>query len=512
MIEKCFLGIEFGSTRIKAVLINDDFIPVATGSHTWKSQYENGLYTYSQDDIKSGLQSAYKALNDDVKAKFDENISSVKSICISAMMHGFLAFDKNMNLLTPFRTWQNVNTEKAAAILSEKLSFNIPLRWSAAHLYQAILDKEEFVKDIDFVTTLSGYVHFLLTGEKVLGIGDASGMFPIKDGGYDKERADIFDEILLKSGFDKKLTDIFPKIKTAGEIGGKLSESGALYLDPSGSLKRGIPFAPPEGDAGTGMTATNSVKKKTGNISAGTSVFAMTVLEKPLLKSYPEIDIVTTPAGDDVAMVHCNNCSGEIDTWVNLLSDTLTKLGITPDLDKLYQTFFEAAFSGNTDGLMSYGFLSPEPIADINDGIEMFIKSPQSLLNLPNLSRTVLYSAMCTLKIGMDILADEEIDLQKIYGHGGYFKSGGFGAEVAANAFGVPIATGVTAGEGGAYGAALLATFINYSDIPLDVFLSEKVFASVDETIFTPSVAGIKDFDEYYGRFIAGLHINRENN
>ncbi|MDR0903741.1 MAG: ATPase [Ruminococcus sp.] len=512
MTEKCYLGIELGSTRIKAVLINEGFSPVAAGVFTWENRFENGLFTYSEADIKTGLQGAFASLCADVKEKFNEEIKTVKSICISAMMHGFLAFDKEMKLLTPFRTWRNVNTEKAAAILSEKLELNIPLRWSAAHLFEAVIDNEDYIAKIDHVTTLAGYVHYLLTGEKVLGIGDASGMFPIKNGEYNFEKAEIFNKILAENGFEKKLCDIFPRILSAGENAGTLSNSGAVYLDPTGILSSGIPFAPPEGDAGTGMTATNSVSINTGNISAGTSVFAMAVLETPLKQSYPEIDMVTTPDGEAVAMVHCNNCSGEIDTWVNLFSETLTKMGITPDIGKLYETFFTSANSGNADGLMSYGFLSAEPIAGITDGIEMFIKSPQNSLNLANFSKAILYSAICSLKIGMDILADEGIDLKKIYGHGGYFKSGGFGARAAANAFGVPVITGVSAGEGGAYGAALLAAYLHYNGTKLDEFLAKKVFANLNETVFEPTDDGIKEFDEYYGRFIAGLHIIRENN
>ncbi|MDR0974225.1 MAG: ATPase, partial [Ruminococcus sp.] len=324
--------------------------------------------------------------------------------------------------------------------------------------------------------------------------------------------ADIYNNLLADSGFNKKICDIFPKIMFAGEKAGVLSESGAKYLDPTGRLSGKIIFAPPEGDAGTGMTATNSISVNTGNISAGTSVFAMAVLEKSLAKSYPEIDIVTTPDGEAVAMVHCNNCSGEIDAWVNLIADTFVKMGVTPDINKLYEAFFSAATSGAADGLMSYGFLSSEPIAGISDGIEMIIKSPQCSLNLSNLSKAVLFSAMCGLKIGMDILADEGIDLKKIYGHGGYFKSGGFGAAVAANAFGVPVITGVSAGEGGAYGASLLAAYVLNNDVALPEFLSERVFVNKNETVFNPTAAGIKEFDDYYGRFIAGLHIIRENN
>jgi sugar (pentulose or hexulose) kinase len=512
MTEKCSLGIEFGSTRIKAILIDENFVPVASASHTWENRFENGLFTYSEEDISTGIKNVFADLSKKNYNMFGEDIKTVKSICISAMMHGFLAFDKDMNLLTPFRTWRNVNTEKAAAILSEKLSFNIPLRWSCAHLFQAVIDDENYVEKINYVTTLAGYVHFLLTGEKVLGVGDASGMFPIKDRKYDEDRVLIFEKLLSEYGFNKKLADIFPKILPAGSNAGELTESGAKYLDVSGKLLPGINFAPPEGDAGTGMVATNSVTVNTGNISAGTSVFSMAVLEKPMQRSYPEIDMVTTPSGDDVAMVHCNNCSSEVDAWVNLFADVFTKYGLNPDIGKLYEAFFSAAHSGDTDGLMSYGFLSAEPIAAVSDGIEMFIKSPTATLNLANFSRTILYSAMCTLKIGMDILADEGIDLKKIYGHGGYFKSGGFGAKTAANAFGVPIAVGVSAGEGGAYGAALLASYLNNNEITLDRFLTEKVFAKTSETIYQPTDEGIKDFDDYYGRFIAGLHIIRENN
>ncbi|MDR0942903.1 MAG: ATPase [Ruminococcus sp.] len=510
MTEKCSLGIEFGSTRIKAILINEDFTPVASASHTWENRFENGLFTYTQDDISTGLKRTYASLSKDVREKYGEDFSSVKSICISAMMHGFLAFDKDMNLLTPFRTWRNVNTEKAAAILSENLSFNIPLRWSCAHLYQAVIDGEEYIQKIDFVTTLAGYVHYLLTGETVLGVGDASGMFPIINGKYDESRVEIFEKLLREHGFNKKINDIFPKILPAGVTAGKLTEEGVKYLDESVKLQPCIPFAPPEGDAGTGMVATNSVTVNTGNISAGTSVFAMAVLKKPLQKSYPEIDMVTTPAGDDVAMVHCNNCSGEVDAWVKLFADVMNDYGVKPDIGKLYEIFYKAAYSGNTDGLMSYGFLSAEPIAEIPDGIEMFIKSPTATLNLANFTRSVLYSSLCTLKIGMDILAEEGIDLTKIYGHGGYFKSGRFGAMTAANAFGVPIAVGVSAGEGGAYGAALLAAYIHNDEQTLDKFLSSKVFASVDESIINPTDDGIKDFDKFYGRFIAGLHIIHE--
>ncbi len=502
------LGIEFGSTRIKAVLTDRNYLPIASGSHEWENKLENGIWTYSLEDIKSGLQSCYKSLADNVKETHGIELTSTGAIGISAMMHGYLAFDKNDNLLVPFRTWRNTCTEQAAEKLSELFSFNIPQRWSIAHLYQAILNKEEHVKDISFFTTLAGYVHFLLSGQKVLGIGDASGMFPIDDtNNYDKSMIAKFDG-LVKNDFSWHLSDILPKIAMAGENAGFLSEQGAFLLDPSGKLKAGIPMCPPEGDAGTGMVATNAVSVRTGNVSAGTSVFAMIVLEKMLSKAYPEIDIVTTPDGKPVAMVHGNNCSSDIDAWIRIFNEFASLAGFSLKKSDLYDMLYKKALEGQADcgGLVSFNYFSGEPVVGLNEGRPLFVRTPDANFSLANFMRTLLTSAISTLKIGMDILFKKEsVILDKLVGHGGFFKTPEAGQRIMAS-IGVPVSVISTAGEGGSWGCALLAAFMleheKDSSLTLPVFLQEKVFSSMEVKTLEPVLEDVEGFNSYIQRFM----------
>lgn len=503
------LGIEFGSTRIKAVLTDMNYLPIASGSHEWENRLENGIWTYSIDDIKSGLQACYKSLADNIKETYGIELCATGAIGISAMMHGYLPFDKDDNLLVPFRTWRNTCTEQAAEKLSELFSFNIPQRWSIAHLYQAILNKEEHVKQIAFITTLAGYVHWLLCGEKILGIGDASGMFPVDDkNNYDKTMTAMFDELIKEKGFSWRLFDVLPKIAMAGDKAGVLSEQGALLLDPSGKLKAGIPMCPPEGDAGTGMVATNAVSVRTGNVSAGTSVFAMIVLEKMLSKAYPEIDIVTTPDGKPVAMVHGNNCSSDIDAWLRLFTEFADLAGFSLKKSDLYDMLYKKALEGEADcgGMVSFNYFSGEPVVGLNEGRPLFVRTPDAKFNLSNFMRTLLVSAISTLKIGMDILFKKEsVVLDKLVGHGGFFKTPMAGQRIMAS-IGVPVSVVETAGEGGSWGCALLAAFMleheKNADLTLPVFLQEKVFASMKAQTLEPNQKDVEGFNIYIQRFM----------
>ena len=417
---KGILGIEFGSTRIKAVLIDEKGTPLASGSHEWENRLTDGIWTYTLDDIWSGLADCYADLASDVKKKYDVVLKKFASIGFSAMMHGYLAFDKEGELLVPFRTWRNTITEEAAAKLTEVFQYNIPQRWSIAHLYQAILKKEEHVGKIDFLTTLAGYVHWKLTGEKVLGVGDASGMFPIdcKSGNYDQNMIRKFDELTEPCGYGWKLSDILPKVLSAGEKAGTLTPEGAKLLDVSGNLEAGILLCPPEGDAGTGMVATNSVGVRTGNVSAGTSVFAMVVLEKELSKVYPEIDLVTTPDGALVAMVHCNNCTSDLNAWVNLFDEFAKSIGAAIDKNQLFSVLYHKALEGDADcgGLISYNYFSGEPVTGFDEGAPLFVRKADQTFNLANFMRTHIYSAIATLKIGMEILEKENVDIDKLMG------------------------------------------------------------------------------------------------
>lgn len=466
---KAILGIEFGSTRIKAVLIDQENKPIAQGSHTWENQLVDGLWTYSIEAIWAGVQDCYADLRANVKKQYGIEIETLAAIGISAMMHGYMAFNNKEEILVPFRTWRNTNTGKAAAELSELFVYNIPLRWSISHLYQAILNKEEHVKDITFLTTLAGYVHWQITGEKVLGIGDASGMLPIDPAtkNYSAEMVAKFDKLVAPYGFSWKLTDILPKVLLAGENAGCLTEQGAKKLDVSGHLKAGIPVCPPEGDAGTGMVATNAVKQRTGNVSAGTSSFSMIVLEKDLSKPYEMIDMVTTPDGSLVAMVHCNNCTSDLNAWVNLFKEYQELMGMPVDMDEIFGKLYNNALTGDADcgGLISYNYFSGEPVTGLTEGRPLFLRTANDKFNLANFMRAHLYASVGVLKIGNDILFNEEkIKVDRITGHGGLFRTKGVGQRVLAAAINSPISVMETAGEGGAWGIALLGSYLVNND------------------------------------------------
>lgn len=511
------LGIELGSTRIKAVLIDESHNPIASGSYTWENRFINGIWTYHLSDVKEGLRSCYKDLVNDVKEKYGVTVTSFKSMCFSAMMHGYLVFDKDDNQLAEFRTWRNTMTANAAKELTELFSFNIPQRWSIAHLYEAILKGEEHIDKICHLTTLSGYVHYLLTGQRVLGVGEASGVFPIDSEkcDYDENMIKLFDKKLKERNLNFKLRDILPRVLPAGTVGGYLTKEGALFLDPTGTLKEGCIIAPPEGDAGTGMTATNSVREKTGNVSAGTSVFAMAVLEKPLKGVYPEIDMVTTPTGKPVAMVHCNNCSGDIDAWVKLFADFSTLMGFSVEKSQLYDKLFNAALSGDSDcgGLLSYNYLSGESVTDMNEGGRpLFLRTPDAKFNLANFMRDKLYSACATLKIGMDILTEKEnAQIDRMFGHGGFFKTKDVGQSVMAAALSCDVAVMETAGEGGAWGAAILSAYASDScGLSLEDYLEKKVFASATASVMAADEEDVKGFKRYIEKYKAGLFVEKE--
>ena len=458
-------GLELGSTRIKAVLIGPHGEVLASGSYDWENRLEQGVWTYHMDDVWHGIQESYKNLAASVEEKYGEKITHLKALGFSAMMHGYLAFDREGELLVPFRTWRNTMTEEAAADLTSRFGFNIPQRWSIAHLHQAILNNEPHVKDIAFITTLAGYVHWKLTGEKVLGIGDASGMFPIdsEHNVYDSGMMDTFDILHKEHNLPWRLRDILPQIRLAGEDAGELTDAGALLLDPTGTLKPGAPLCPPEGDAGTGMTATNSVRVRTGNISAGTSVFAMIVLEKALSKVHTEIDMVTTPTGKPVAMVHCNNCTSDINAWAGLFKSFAELIGAKCSMPQALDTMFFEALKGDADcgGLVSCNYFSGEPITGMEEGRPLFMRLPDSAFTIQNFARTQLYSAMATLKIGMDILIEKEhAEVDSLLGHGGFFKAKGVGQKLMAGALHTPVSVMETAGEGGPWGMALLASYL----------------------------------------------------
>lgn len=513
---KAFLGIEFGSTRIKAVLIDETHTPIASGSHKWENRLEEGFWTYSLEDIWNGLRKCYKDLTQDVRTRYGVGIKKLSAIGFSAMMHGYMAFDKEGNLLVPFRTWRNSTTGQAAKKLTELFDYNIPERWSIAHLYQAVLNGEEHVKNIDYVTTLAGYIHWKMTGEKVLGIGDVSGMFPIDSeiGNYQAEMVDKFDDLLKEKNYPWKLEEIFPKVLLAGEKAGVLTEEGARLLDESGQLEAGIPLCPPEGDAGTGMVATNSVGVRTGNVSAGTSVFAMIVLEKALSKVYPEIDMVTTPDGYPVAMVHANNCTSDLNAWVELFKEFAETMGIELDMDELYGTLYRKALEGDKDcgGLLSYGFLSGEFIMGITEGRPMFVRTPDSRFNLANFMRSHLYAALGALKVGMDILNEgETVSIDKMTGHGGLFKTEGVGQKIMAAAVKAPVSVMETAGEGGPWGEAILAAYVvnKAEDETLQDYLNRKVFADAKCVTIEPNTEDMEGLESYISKFKEGIEMER---
>ena len=506
---KVCLGIELGSTRIKATLIDDTFAPIANGAHDWETRLENGYWTYSLDDIHTGIRSCYADLKKNVSEKYGAKLENIGAIGISAMMHGYMAFDKDENLLVPFRTWRNTTTEHAAFELTELFSFNIPQRWSIAHLYQAILNKEAHVPQIDHINTLAGYIHFMLTGKRVVGVGEASGMFPITDGKYDEAMLDKFNGAASAKGFTREIRQVLPEVLTAGENAGTLTAEGAKFLDPDGDLKAGAPLCPPEGDAGTGMAATNAVLPKTGNVSAGTSVFSMLVLEKNLEKVYPEIDIVTTPDGAPVAMVHCNNCCSEIDAWVKLFEEFTKIAGQPIARPKVYDLLYENALKGDPDcgGIVSYNYLSGEPVTAVEDGRPMYFRTPDSKMNLGNFIRAQLYSTVAALKYGMDILFEKEhVSAQQFTGHGGLFKTEGVAQQFLADALDTSVSVMKTAGEGGSWGIALLAAFMLDSDgKTLPDWLETKVFSGMERKTLQPDPKGVEGFRGFMKHYVAGL-------
>lgn len=513
---KTTLGIEFGSTRIKAVLIGEDHMPIALGSHDWENRYEHGVWTYSLEDIWAGLQDCYRKLSQDVLEKYATSLKTIGAIGFSAMMHGYMAFDQEGNLLVPFRTWRNTMTGPAVLELSELFQFNIPQRWSIAHLHQAILNREPHVSKISHLTTLAGYVHWKLTGQKVLGVGEASGMFPIDSltNDYDAGMVEQYNQRLAGENLPWKLLDILPRVLSAGDAAGVLTEAGAKLLDPSKQLQAGIPLCPPEGDAGTGMVATNSVAPRTGNVSAGTSVFAMIVLEKALSKMYPEIDMVTTPAGMPVAMVHSNNCTSDLNAWVEVFHEFTLALGVEVGQSRLFEMLYQKALEGDADGggLLAYNYFSGEHITHFEEGRPLFVRTPESHFTLANFMRVHLFSALGALKIGLNILFEQEqVKIDKILGHGGFFKTRGVGQKIMAAALNVPVSVMETAGEGGAWGIALLAAYMlqKEGNEPLDVYLSNRVFASENGMTIAPEPRDIAGFAAFMDRYQKGLVIER---
>ena len=509
---KAYLGIEFGSTRIKAVLIDEEHNPIASGSHDWENRLENGIWTYTLEDIWGGLQDAYAKLAADVKAQCGASLKKIGAIGFSAMMHGYMVFDKEGTLMVPFRTWRNTITEEAASKLTAEFNYNIPQRWSIAHLYQAILNGEEHVPYVDFFTTLAGYVHWRLTGRKVLGVGDASGMFTIDihTGDYDQAMIQKFDKLVADQNYRWNLRDILPRVLAAGEEAGVLTEEGASLLDPSGDLQAGIPLCPPEGDAGTGMVATNSVAKRTGNISAGTSIFAMVVLEKELSKVYPQIDLVTTPDGALVGMVHCNNCTSDINAWVNLFREFGEMYGLTFDMNDLFTKLYSVALKGDPDcgGMISYNYFSGEPVTGFDAGAPLFVRDAESKFTLANTMRMHLYSALAALKSGMDLMLKEEgVQVDQLFGHGGYFKTKGVGQRIAAAAMNAPVSVMETAGEGGAWGIAVLAAFLakKKDGQSLGEFLNEEIFAGNKGVKMDPMEEDVEGFEKFMEKYMKNL-------
>ena len=513
---KTVLGIELGSTRIKAVLIGEDHTPVAAGSHEWENRYENGVWTYSLEDVWAGLQESYRKLSNEVFENYGTPLRSIAAIGFSAMMHGYMAFDKLGNQLVPFRTWRNTMTGQASKELTDLFQFNIPQRWSIAHLYQAILNQEPHVKDISYLTTLAGYVHWKLTGQKVLGVGEASGMFPInsRTNDYDEGKVELFNERIKAKNIPWKLQDLLPKVLVAGESAGVLTKEGARMLDPTGQLQAGSALCPPEGDAGTGMVATNSVAERTGNVSAGTSVFAMIVLEKPLAKVYPEIDIVTTPTGKPVAMVHSNNCTSDLNAWVVLFLEFANTLGVEISQSRLFEMLYEKALTGDADcgGLLAYNYFSGEHITHLEEGRPLFVRTPESRFTLANFMRVHLFSALGALKIGLDILFEQEqVKIDQVLGHGGFFKTREVGQKIMAAAIKVPVSVMETAGEGGAWGIALLASYMLHqaANGSLEAYLSNKVFAGQNGTTIAPDQRDVDGFTAFMERYKKGLIIER---
>ena len=512
-----FLGIELGSTRIKAVLINEQHLPIATGSFSWENDLVDGVWTYPLKKAVAGVRACYAELRRDFEAKYGQKLTQISAIGISGMMHGYLVFDRTGKQIAPFRTWRNTITAPAASELTELFQFNIPQRWSIAHLYQAILNREEHVKDIASLTTLSGYIHRLLTGEHVVGVGEASGMFPYDDTAKDFDAARVaqFDALVKPYGFSWSLRDILPKVLPAGTQAGVLTAEGAALLDETGALQAGTPMCPPEGDAGTGMIATGAVLPRTGSVSAGTSAFSQQVLEQPLKNYYPEIDVVATPSGKTVAMAHTNTCTSEIDAWVGLIADTAKAMGWPLDMNQLYTTLFQKALEGkpDCDGIISFNYFAGEPLTATETGRPMVLRLPDSKMTIANFMRSQLYGAIATLKIGMDMLAREEnVESDKLLGHGGFFKTAGVGQQILADALNVPITTMETAGEGGPWGMALLAAFMlrKAPRETMEDYLMNRVFNTAKSSCLQPNAEGAAGFQRYLQQYIACLPAQKK--
>ncbi len=510
---KTFLGIELGSTRIKTVLIDETYAPVASGSYEWENQLENGIWTYALEEVWKGLQGSYREMAREVKEKYDVTLKRVGAMGFSAMMHGYLAFDSQDQLLVPFRTWRNSMTKEASEKLTELFQYNIPQRWSIAHLYQAVLGGESHVGNIGFLTTLAGYVHWKLTGKKVIGIGDASGMFPvdIQTGDYDDAMISKFDDLIEEKGFSWRLREIIPKILRAGENAGELTPEGAKLLDPDGNLQPGIPLVPPEGDAQTGMVATNSIAPRTGNVSAGTSVFAILILEKELSRVYPEIDLVTTPEGKLAANIHVNNGTSDLNAWVGIFEEFVECLGVSCDRNRLFEVLYREALKGDPDcgGLLSCGYYSGETITDIPEGRPLFVRTPESNFNLANFMRAHLFAALATLRVGLDLLKEEDVKIDSLTGHGGLFKTRGVGQQFLAAAFGAEVSVMENAGEGGAWGMALLAAYLmEDKQGGLSAYL-DKVFADSRKLVISPDKEDEEGFRKFVDRYVRGIAVEK---
>ncbi|PIK26491.1 xylulokinase [Bacillus pumilus] len=507
------LGIEFGSTRIKAILIDEAFQPIAQGTFEWESSLQEGIWTYNLIDIITGLQVAYREMKEQVEQRYGVTIQTIGSIGVSAMMHGYVACDHTGEVLVPFRTWRNATTIEASQKLTDVFQFHIPERWSIAHLYQAILEEEKHLSRLEYMTTLSGYIHWLLTGKQAIGIGDASGMFPIdeqtKD--YNEVMLHQFEDLIAEKGYPWKLRHLLPRVYLAGEEAGMLTVAGAAILDQGKHLQPGIPFCPPEGDAGTGMVATNSVERRTGNISVGTSVFAMIVLEQHLTGVYPEVDMVTTPDGLPVAMVHANNCTSDLNAWMNIFREAFEAMGQPVESERLYGVLLQQALEADRDGggLLSYGYYSGENITRLPEGRPLFVRAAESRFNLANFMRTHLFSAFGAMKIGMDRLKEHEhVVIDRLLGHGGLFKTPLVGQKMVAAALDTPVSVVSTAGEGGAFGMAVLASYmVNYQQQTLADFLTHQVFASTTEELVEPDPLDVKGFEEFLKRYQEGLPI-----
>lgn len=516
-LEKCALGIEFGSTRIKAVLIDEQHRPVASGGYAWENRLEDGVFVYHLEDARIGLRACYSALRREVEAKYGVTLKRVQAIGISAMMHGYLVFDRNWNQIAPYRSWRNVITGPASAELTELFKFNIPQRWSIAHLYQAILNREEHVKDIAHLSTLAGYVHFLLTGENAVGIDEASGMFPYDDSvkSYDARKMTAFDRLVAGYGYPWKIRDILPRVLMAGECAGTLTPAGASLLDETGALESGIPLCPPEGDGATGMVATGAIVPRTGSVSAGTSGYAMLVCEKPLKGYDPKIDVLMTPTGKTVAFAHINTCTPEINVWVSLMAQSMRMMGMEPDMNELFTKLFQVALSEgkpDCDGCIAYNYFTGEPLTDTEIGRPMFVRLPESRVTLGNFMRSQLYGAIAALKIGVDFLIEkEQVETDRIIAQGGFFKTPGVGQQILADALHTPITVMSTAGEGGPWAMALLAAYMvrRSEGETLEEYLEKRVFAGMESTTLKPDPAGEAGFEEYIRRYLEALEAQK---